>query len=355
MSLPNFPYIEAKRWLIESLRRRLPKDIQGFAETLIDLHLDPRNFPMGISVDYDAIKSALKANASSEDLRKHITFEDTESIAGICRVMIRTHLNRTGIGYVYRALPGRAKDMSSPSSGEKTLNPRVLRMFPQTIKTETLEEYCDYERFVDAWLTIAKKCESAKHMDDPYAFEIRDICSIEGLKKHPYSRSSRKLPPSIQSNWASIVWGAYSGLTHLKKFYDFDPCKFYNEVRAACGSLELIDKMIQKTGKNSSTKIYQYGETLAGSFFADLGYADFVKTDVHVIDSVSAFRNQARVAKEEAWTVVKESAEASHVSPRAVDKVMYIACSSNFYFYSPKKLPGSEREKANFLEFLKSF
>ena len=41
-----FPYSEARQYLFRVLSERLPPDLQKFAETLVNLHLDEKNFPI---------------------------------------------------------------------------------------------------------------------------------------------------------------------------------------------------------------------------------------------------------------------------------------------------------------------
>src|ERR1039458_4768150 len=91
VSTLRFPFADAKAWLVESVRRRLPGDLCHSAATLVDLHLDPANFAMPLDVRDPQLHEALRFGETLANLRQYVTFEDTTTIAGVCRVMVRTH------------------------------------------------------------------------------------------------------------------------------------------------------------------------------------------------------------------------------------------------------------------------
>jgi hypothetical protein len=71
---------------------------------------------------------------------------------------------------------------------------------------------------------------------------------------------------------------------------------------------------------------------LSHSFFADPGCASFVKADVHVTDVVgAALKLDGKPAPQLCIDFVRQMAEETGRTPRAIDKLMYFACSGKLY------------------------
>ena len=84
--------------------------------------------------------------------------------------------------------------------------------------------------------------------------------------------------------------------------------------------------------KDARRRITEFGPRLAPSFFADLGCANFIKADVHVTDVVgAALKRDGQLAAQPCIDFVRQMAEDTGRTPRAIDKLMYFACSGKFY------------------------
>lgn len=331
-----FPYSEARQYLFRVLSERLPPDLQKFAETLVNLHLDEKNFPMPLDVDSEKMTDALRQGASVSDLRKFITFENTDSISGICRVMVRTHLNRSGINYVSRGF------------AKKTKAKRVMGLFPVGFDPTPL---VSWEGLTSAWLAFAtdEKHEHVKDEPGKALFSKVDIDSLKRLSEVKFvDLESLKKDSLIHNNWARLLAGVHTGLKHLDDQYALDRTRVWEQIKEASTCADGVHQLIKKTSKS----IVEYGPTLAGSFFADLGGASFVKDDVHVRDSIAAFagKTAGEVKGKYAFDVIQKSAAHFKVTARAIDKVMYLACSGNFYLFDFKlEKPEAQKYKKQFI------
>jgi hypothetical protein len=176
-----FPVNEAKQFLADSVARlfsdkwrdRLGSGFPQVAGTIVDVHLDPQNFAMPLRIDTEGLwESILEGNHSPRHLRGFMSFEDTQSIRGICRVMVRTHLNRSGLGFVSRG---------EKTDADKTLSRRVLGPFASGFEpTELLE----WNRLLNTWLQFAQGCIEQGDLapNGEALFSELDIRSLKNLK-----------------------------------------------------------------------------------------------------------------------------------------------------------------------------
>ena len=172
------------------------------------------------------------------------------------------------------------------------------------------------------------------HLNDPYAFRVEDIFSLQLLlRAGDPSRPGWAAPHGVHDNWAKVFRGVHSGLLHLRNLYEFDAEKFMATLDTAGENIAEVSALVQSASRAGRGKIFQYGQALAGSFFADIGRGQFVKPDVHVVEIAAATLGCTAISAEQAVCVVQQSALHAGVVPRAVDKLMYLAGSSNFYLY----------------------
>jgi len=330
--------------LIEAVKGWLPNELKLSAENVVALHLDPNNFPMSIKVDCPKkMEEALRDGVPYKELRKFVSFEDTQTSAGICRVMVRTHLNRGGINFVSRGF------------SKKTLAERVMGVFPIDLDPNSL---ATWETLTSSWLTFAEKARNNKMLDEKGEdlFSDKDILSLRLLSKIKPAdyMPTKNTHPDIHNNWGRLVKGVHSGLNYLNSNYEFNPTKIWHHIDLASKSAQGVHDLT----KDASRSIHEYGTTLAGSFFADLGAKRFVKDDVHVVDSIAAFlgKERSQVKGEFAYNLIAHTADKHGVDPRAVDKVMYLACSGSLYLlgYKPSK-SAAANGKVDFLNFLAIF
>lgn len=331
------PLQEIRNFLSESVTFKYGDSVGEHADNIINLHLDPKNFTMHKSVDANAMLDGVLRGDSAEVLRNHINFENVSDIRGICRVMARTHLNRTGT-------------LQITSRGD-TLAPVVLNIFNNNFNPK---EYCNWQSLIEDWLHEAERGIA----DLNPLFTTEDITSFARMLEIGPISSRKNDELAIASAWRVVGPGIHSGFNYLNDRFQLDQEIVHNLVQTASvsGPNEIKSLII------GSSKIYQYGLALAGSFFADLGIngsQSFIKVDRHLKHAIKAFYGDAFIGNdlerfEFAFDRVTESSDCQY-TPRAVDKLLYLCGSSNFYLLGdlPKKSGFNERNrKREFLEIL---
>jgi hypothetical protein len=326
--MPIFPFEDAKALLVGYTQELLKNDLRAAAETIINLHIDSQNFAMPLHVDYNGLRNALLTHG--EELRQFIVFENTRIIQGICRVMVRTHLNRQGIGYVSRG------------ENNKTQARRVLGLFHSDFNPELL---VGWNALLNAWIKFGK--ESIDKGDA--LFNTVDIESLTNLSNiDPQQLGNATHIQGVHNNWAKIVLGVYSGLNYLSCTYGLDADRIWQRIDAASQSSQGVRQLMNEAALN----VNQYGKALASSFFADLGGAQFIKADVHVKSAIAAFLkiDAQKVTDNLAFDMLHETADRYDVSPRAIDKIMYLGGSANLYFFgAPPTRKQQQSQKTRFL------
>ena len=94
-----------------------------------------------------------------------------------------------------------------------------------------------------------------------------------------------------------------------------------------------------------STKIRGMGFALACNMLKELGYLDYPKPDVHIIDICEALGLSSRDPYE-AFEAIVQLADDNEVSPYKVDKVFWLICSGRFYHDNIT----SKRHKNDFIQ-----
>lgn len=338
-----FPYKEAKKKLIEILARELPIELRGKAEFIVDLHLreDTLAMPhMELEYQQEIQLKILSDSYTLDEIRNQLILEDPHEKSGIFRVLVRTHLNRTGINHV------------SMGYFEKTLSPRILN-FTDTIDiNDDMSSQSGQIKLISKWLDFAKQnCDPAI----PNIFhDERAITTLETLLDQVMNNNlilTRRITArhlwknlNIDLGWCRIVLGVITGLQYLQ-------ANNWNTFEQANRNA-LNYKEIHKLTKDYQNNICEYGYALGGSFLADLGSPFFVKDDTHVRSCMIALGHIGTI--EERVESVIRCANELKISPRILDKVMYIACSGNLYLLGIR-LPHPGRTKEEFISFLEGY
>ena len=307
------PLQEIRNFLTESVTLKYGDAIGEYANTIIDLHLDPKNFTMHKSVDSDAMLKAILRGDDAGLLRANIEFENIRQIQGICRVMVRTHLNRQGV--------------SDFTSRGGTLSPIILDIFEDEFNPE---RYLNWNNLIEDWLNNAQN----RINDENNLFYSENI---EFLAQILNSNTKDTEKNKQIKSWKKIGPGVFSGFFHLNNLYELKAEKIQEQLHQVTkNGLDAVKQLIKKT---QSPHIREYGYALASSFWADLGLEgseSFVKVDTHIKDSVNKYygdlcptskTNFENYAFSQVWNSKNEN-----FSPRAIDKLLYFACNTDFYF-----------------------
>lgn len=315
---------------ISSIRYMEPSLNERSARRLLDVHLLDANFAMPIhSV---AAEEALLAHCQNdrpiEEASRLLSFECTRSMAGIARVLARTHINSQGVGRVRRGARWPVQSY------------RVLGLFDEIHDSDSLRRWFDHRELMADWLMLARNNQDTA-TDEDRRFAQEDIEALNRLLNlTPEEARNRRLPlreklGAIGENWGRVALGLHTGLLYLNQRFDFDSVAVWDAVDSATDA-----HSVEQLCLDAARHITHFGAALAPSFFADLGSTEFVKPDVHVIDSVSAALNLATEANPAlAIATVRRIATQVGCSPRRIDKLMYFACSGKFF------LAGMELDK----------
>lgn len=97
-----------------------------------------------------------------------------------------------------------------------------------------------------------------------------------------------------------------------------------------------------------SSKIQYFGFALACNALKEVGYEEFCKPDVHVIEICSAYAKQ-ELNQYETFTLIGQIAKDNNTTPYKVDKVLWLISSGDFYHDKCKVKP----QKKDFIEEMK--
>lgn len=306
-----FPIEAVRGKLVELVRKHVcgrdwPESSAG---QLVELHLDPRNFPMHRNCDVERLKDGLSKGLSSDELRHAIKFEDTRSIHGICRVMVRTHLNRQGIGRVTRGEP----------KHERTTARRALGPFDGDFDPQALT---DWKSLLEHWLAFAER--------HPAVFDAEDMDSLEAMARlGPLPGAAKEYAGKVHDNWAKVVLGVHTGFIYLQKHFGMDAGKLWSAIGQCESDRHAACALIDRARK----EIAGFGEALAPSFFADLGATCFIKPDTHIQQAMKAYSGRD-VSKRQIVQILLDAVEAANprITPRALDKLLFFGDGGPLYF-----------------------
>lgn len=326
----KFPYDACKDILVKGMERELDEHKQGLgkhAERILDFHLraDTQAMPCMNHQEYENVLNAFELNEKLDEIRDRLKLEDASTEKGMFRVLVRTHLNRSGMNNISQGFPE-----------NKTLSPRILG-FTDSIP---LNENVSARKLIKAWIEYANNFSEHQCNDPGLCYNENALRSLRRLGVIAESRfrdlDSGALTPHMLNkaynggadgnvsgfkNWCRIYLGILSGLSYLQKLrWDI-----YRRATATHLTSEDVLDMI----KEIKTNVIEYGVALAGSYLADMGGTEFVKDDVHVRRFATAFDASLNTPLERVQFVMNQARE-NGTFPRALDKLMYIAGSGNF-------------------------
>ena len=345
----NFPYVDFKDRLAECFEESLRSEgIGHLSKELIDLHLDDRMQAMpdmASSVQQEMILELNNGEQFSDILSK-IKLEDASTKEGMFRLLVRTRLNSSGINNVSRG----------NVDGGKTRSPRILRF----IETLDLGHCYSPEELVNLWLEYAEDANSTVMAGSQY--EERDIAALRLLRKAlNYSSADESIAQRLSApnlnriynsdkkirgffGWVAIVASVFSGLRFLQRS-DWD---IYTR---ATSNQRMSYVEVDHVTRTVEENVVGFGYALAGSYLADMGDTNFVKDDTHVRAFVNSVAPELRKPDGRVNYVISQSSRWG-VSPRALDKLLYLAGSGHLPLLGIK-IKDADRMKKLMLEVLR--
>lgn len=290
------------------------------AQRLLDAHLDPAHFAMPIHnrTSERALLAWSRGTQEMKALTALLKFEDTHTITGIVRVLARTHINRQGVANVTRGAIWKAQ------------SPRVLELFSLAPDVQTLRTWFGYTPLINAWLKLAAN-NSGSQIPADLLFSPADLGALQALARLTPDEAQKAGAAQVGGihgpGWARVVLGLYTGILYLERCFAFDADNVWQALDNAksASQVDALTRMAQK-------QVTEFGPRLSASFFADLGSPDFVKADTHVEAIVMAALGMTSApTAQQCIDFVRAMAQATGRTPRAIDKLMYLACSGKFY------------------------
>lgn len=323
------------------MAEHLPQEYRDLSRQIIALHLNEGALAMPRVTPTEAERAilAMRDGASVDEIINVISMEDGKTREGMFRVLVRTHLNRSGINNV------------SMGYKEKTLSPRILN-FSDTIDIEKpICEISNQVKFLEDWATFAS--QHFAHADPAVAYDERGRDTLvrilhglpdDGLAHFVNCRSGKKLRNHVDGDlgWCRIILGIFTGLRFLQE----QQWSCFKTTQEPNLNANEINRLI----KDCSHQVVQYGHALAGSFYADLGSTRFVKDDTHVRACMMAIDSSLTSVEDRVNNLIICS-DASGIAPRIMDKLFYTACSGNLPLLG-LKLERPQVAKATFIERL---
>lgn len=180
---------------------------------------------------------------------------------------------------------------------------------------DVLKVYSDWESFIDSLLTSDFQPPSAINKEDN------------------------------RNSWVHFSKGVISGARYLDKFPNvssFD--NFIKEYTMRGNHIQLVNEI--------SKEIHGYGFALTCDFLKELGYAEFVKPDTHIIDIFHGLGLSRSRKDVDVFHSVLKFAESVDEVPYRVDKMFWLIGSRRPYLISDKiRIPTNKFE---FIEHVKT-
>ncbi len=140
--------------------------------------------------------------------------------------------------------------------------------------------------------------------------------------------------------WTRYCKGLISGAKFFLSFKDVE------DFRNTCDSMNVNDITRESFALFLSTKIDNMGFAAACNFLKELGYQEYPKPDVHIIDICKELKLIDNKSPIEAYEAIVKVARDAGVTPYHMDKLWWLICSGNLYRYDKKTNP----QKRDFID-----
>ena len=184
------------------------------------------------------------------------------------------------------------------------------------------------------------KILSALELTSPYNFQKFATNNIENLLAKLKNSKEFTDKNQFKKSWKTWLQGAVDGAKWLSEFNNLE------EFKSSLGGQHSFNPDIpQKISK----KITGFGFALACDFLKELGFINYGKPDVHLINMFKGLNLiDNNTSEQEVLCIIKEMADSVNVPAYQVDKIFWLIATENFYLDFSQ--PPSLRDK-----FIKSY
>ena len=235
----------------------------------------------------------------------------------------------------------------------------LVSMLPKGLHESDLGKYLVGERFKplnlkDVYITFVRTAQNYQFMPNVIQFDNRKKVIADILHGFDYNYVSSQKPEVFYLRFKDAF-----GITSEKSWMLWskavvDSAKYIK----AFSSIEAFDKYViqspelKKVPLDISKKITGIGFALACNALKDLGYLDYVKPDIHLIDICDEL-NISRRDPIAVFDAMQKIAKDNNITPYKLDKVLWLVCSGNFY-EDGIRVKGKKDELINYVKGVSS-
>ena len=213
----------------------------------------------------------------------------------------------------------------------------LLSMLPQRLTEKDLDKYLQGNRFnpkdlKEVYRAFIRTAQNYQFMPNVIQFDNRENTIAKILHNFDYKYVCTLNPDVLFDEFKSAFgisseksWRLWSkAVVDSAKFIcPFKSINEFNEFVTKSKDLKMVPLLISK-------KIRGIGFALACNALKDIGYLDYVKPDVHLIDICEALGITGR-DQIEVFDAMQQIAKDNNITPYKLDKVLWLVCSGYFY------------------------
>ena len=213
----------------------------------------------------------------------------------------------------------------------------LLSMLPQSLNERDLDKYLQGNRFnpkdlKEVYRVFIRTAQNYQFMPNVIQFDNRENTIAEILHDFDYKYVCILNPDDLFDEFKSAFgikseksWRLWStAVVDSAKFMcSFKSINEFNEFVSKSNDLKTVPLLI-------SRKIRGIGFALACNALKDIGYLDYVKPDVHLIDICDALGITGR-DQIEVFDAMQQIAKDNNITSYKLDKVLWLVCSGYFY------------------------
>lgn len=213
----------------------------------------------------------------------------------------------------------------------------LLSMLPQRLTERDLDKYLQGNRFnpkdlKEVYRAFIRTAQNYQFMPNVIQFDNRENTIAEILHDFDYKYVFTLNPDDLYDDFKSTFgisseksWRLWSkAVVDSAKFIcPFKSINEFDEFVTKSKDLKTVPLLI-------SRKIRGIGFALACNALKDIGYLDYVKPDVHLIDICDALGITGR-DQIEVFDAMQQIAKDNNITPYKLDKVLWLVCSGYFY------------------------
>lgn len=240
----------------------------------------------------------------------------------------------------------------------------LLKILPEGLSEKDLEKYFvgdnkDFTSLEEIFERLIISAQNFQRMPNTIKYEERKEQIKNILHNFDYKKIAKMEVDTLYQEFRN-TFNVTTNDSKLNSWYKWsksiiDSAKFICEFE----NVEDFRKFVEQYNTNIemsmslplliSSKIYNIGFALACDFLKELGYLNYAKPDVHIMDIF----NELDLADNDQISVFKatiQMAKDNNVTPYKLDKVLWLICSGNFY----KDNVNIGSKKEDFINYIRS-